>query len=186
MEKQDNFEEKLDRLEDYRENPEEKLDTICDILDKLTLDTLFLMEKEIEMKLNVENSMCQGESHLAKARYIMGQNNVSSIQLPTENTPEFSAALKVHSEESSQVLGGKSYDLVAIKKTEDQSVVDPMRWFGLLVPLNLSHAQTMFKQALQWTVQAANVQSQLTDMMKILCGLKQFKSQYKDELVMTK
>ncbi|KAJ8928792.1 hypothetical protein NQ314_018591 [Rhamnusium bicolor] len=139
----------------------EDLDKICNTLDKLTLDALSLMEEEILLKLNVENAMCGGESHLAKARYIMGQNSVSCLQLPTENSPEFSAVAKVYASEDDKLFGEKSYELQLTKKTEDESVQDPVRWFGVLVPQNLNYAQNMFRQALQWAVQAVNVQTQL-------------------------
>ncbi|KAG5858454.1 hypothetical protein JTB14_026454 [Gonioctena quinquepunctata] len=154
--------------------PAEDMDKICNTLDKLTLDALLLMQEEIHLKLNVENAMCGGESHLAKARYIMGQNNVSDLQLPTDNSPEFAAAVKVirNIEEHSQE---KSYDLMLIKKTDDETVQEPLRWFGVLVPQNLNHAQNMFRQALQWSVQAVNVQAKLQDTICTIHQLKDIK-----------
>ena len=47
----------------------EDLDKICQTLDKLTLDALTLMQEEIQLKINAENAMIGGESHLAKTRY---------------------------------------------------------------------------------------------------------------------
>lgn len=47
------------------------LDKICNTLDILTLETLdalTLMQEEIELKINAENAMIGGETHLAKTR----------------------------------------------------------------------------------------------------------------------
>lgn len=44
------------------------LDKICNVLDKLTLDALTLMQEEIDLKLTAENAMIGGETHLAKTR----------------------------------------------------------------------------------------------------------------------
>lgn len=46
----------------------EHLDQICTTLDKLTLDALTLMQEEIDLKINAENAMIGGETHLAKTR----------------------------------------------------------------------------------------------------------------------
>ncbi|XP_044253059.1 coiled-coil domain-containing protein 115-like [Tribolium madens] len=148
------------------------IDRICCVLDKLTLDALTLMEEDIQIKLNVENAMCGGETHLAKSRYILGQNSVSSLQLPTENSPEFDALTRVHLEESDESLGEKSRELEVTKK-EDQ--IDPVRWFGYLVPQDLFHAQNMFKQALQWIIRGVNVQTRLIETCNTIEQLKVLK-----------
>ncbi|XP_018570891.1 coiled-coil domain-containing protein 115-like [Anoplophora glabripennis] len=153
----------------------EDLDRICDTLDKLTLDALTLMEEKIKLTLNTENAMCGGEAHLAKARYIMGQNNVSSLQLPTENSPDFMAVAKVYSNEEEKLFGQTSYELHLTQKSEE-TVQDPIRWFGILVPQNLNYAQNMFRQALQWAVQAVNVQTQLKETIEKIYQLKEVKT----------
>ncbi|CAG9859450.1 unnamed protein product [Phyllotreta striolata] len=152
----------------------EDLDKICETLDKLTLDALFLVQEEIDLKLNVENAMSGGEAHLAKTRYIIGQNNVSALQLPTENSAEFSSVIKVEGSES--LLGANTYTLREIKKSEDETVQEPLRWFGFLVPQNLNFAQKMFRQALQWSVQAVNTQNQLQRVLHSISSLKEVKS----------
>ncbi|KAJ8972691.1 hypothetical protein NQ317_001712 [Molorchus minor] len=154
----------------------EDLDRICTTLDKLTLDSLSLIEEEIQLKLILENSMCEGETHLAKARYIMGHKNVSALQLPTENSPEFSASIQTLSNEDEKLYGQKSFEICSIKKDEDKSVHDPIKWFGILVPQNLNYAQNMFKQALQWAIQAINVQTQLRETLIAIGQLKKVKA----------
>lgn len=153
----------------------EDVDKICTILDKLTLDALLLIEEEIQTKLNIENAMSLGETNLAKARYIMGQNKVSTIQLPTENSPEFTAAVKVYPNESDKLFNNKSYEIQPTEKSEN--VQDPIKWFGVLVPQTLTQAQKMFRQALQWTVKAVNVQTELHETMETMNKLKCVKLQ---------
>ncbi|RZC40845.1 hypothetical protein BDFB_013348 [Asbolus verrucosus] len=147
------------------------LNKICNVLDKLTLDALTLIEEEVQMKLNIENAMCGGEMHLAKSRYILGQNSVSSLQLPTENSPHFEATVTVHSEKD-ELIGEKTRYLEVVKR-EDQ--IDPVRWFGYLVPQDLYHAQTMFRQALQWVIRATNLQMQLIETCGTIEQLKELK-----------
>jgi hypothetical protein len=150
------------------------LDKICTLLDKLTLDALTLIEEEIQTKLNIENAMCGGETHLAKSRYILGQSSVSSLQLPTENSPDFEATTTVHSEEDEELFGAKLRHLEAEKKEEQ---TDPVRWFGYLVPQDLYHAQTMFRQALQWIIKCVNVQTRLVETCGKIGQLKELKSE---------
>lgn len=152
------------------------LDNICDTLDKLTLDALTLMEEKVKLALNTENAMCGGEAHLAKARYIMGHNNVSSLQLPTENSPDFTAVAKVYPNEDEKLFGETSYELHLTKKSDDETVQDPIRWFGVLVPQNVNYAQNMFRQALQWAVQAVNVQKQLRETIQKIYEIKGVKA----------
>nr|CAI5851949.1 unnamed protein product [Callosobruchus analis] len=154
---------------------------ICNILDKLTLDALHLIEEEVRLKLNLENAMIEGESHLAKSRYIMGQNKVSALQLPTEDSNEFSASIKVIEHDSDTLFDNPELQLKSVKKSEDESVQEPLRWFGVLVPQNLSRSQSMFKQALQWAVQAVNIQTRLTETMNKIGALKEAKEKAKLE-----
>ncbi|XP_028132979.1 coiled-coil domain-containing protein 115-like [Diabrotica virgifera virgifera] len=174
-ESEDDLEKVSDPDDDLDEvNEPQDWDKVCQTLDKLTLDSLLLVQEQIELKLNIENAMSGGESHLAKSRYILGHNNVSALQLPTENSPEFSSCLKV--EGSDTTLGRKSYELREIKKTEDETVQEPLRWFGVLVPQNLTFAQKMFRQALQWSIKSVNIQNQLLDTMQSISDLKELKN----------
>lgn len=156
------------------------LDRICTTLDKLTLDTLTLMEEHVQVKLNLENTMNDGILNLAKSRYILGHNNVSSLQLPTEDGQEFEAATVIHSQEN-KVLGYKMYDLEIMKKSDDSTKLqDPLKWFGVLVPQNLHTAQNRFRQALTWIGEIANIQERLDYNCKKLGQLRQLKPQLQE------
>lgn len=148
------------------------IDKICAVLDKLTLDALLLIEEQIQTKLNVEDAMSSGENNLAKARYIMGQNKVSAIQLPTENSPEFTAIVKVYNSKTEK-FDSESYEIHKSHETDD--VQEPTKWFGVLVPQNVTYAQKMYQQALQWAVKAVNIQSKLNQTMENVRKLKEIK-----------
>ncbi|XP_076259705.1 vacuolar ATPase assembly protein VMA22 [Rhynchophorus ferrugineus] len=150
----------------------EDIDNICATLDKLTIDSLILMQEEIELKLIAENAMIGGETHLAKSRYILGQNNVSSIQLPTENSPEFRALTTI--DLSIDEFGLHQFSLES-KKPDNENYINPIKWFGYLTPQNLSFAQNLYRQALQWIIQAANIQCKLKETCKQINQLKQIK-----------
>lgn len=140
------------------------------------IDSLTLMEQQIQAKVELEKVMGDGESHLAKARYIMGQNSVSALQLPTENSNEFEAVSIVNSSENEIGLSEKSLALEVRKDSMENEHTNPIRWFGVLVPQNLHYAQTKFKQALWWAVKAANVQLQLDGVLNSISQLQLLKS----------
>ena len=141
-----------------------ELQKVCLLLDKLCLEAFILMEQHIETKINLERCMCDGETYLAKSRYIMGQNKVSALQLPTEDSPEINASAVIHSEKDDTVYGQKLFDLeLKNSKDPDYHSQNPLRWFGILVPQDLHNAQTKYKQALAWCVQSANVQTKLNE-----------------------
>lgn len=70
---------------------------ICKELDDLMIHALDLMEEQIKCKLKLQDSVKSSCLNLAKARYIMGHNSISSLQLPTEESTEFAALRTVAS-----------------------------------------------------------------------------------------
>lgn len=105
-------------------------------------------------------------------RYILGHNSVSNLQLPTENSPEFNALMVVHT--SSDEYGLKQFDLES-RKPESEKYINPIKWFGYLAPQNLHFAQNLYRQALQWIIQAANIQTRLRETCIQIKQLKQLK-----------
>ncbi|GBP38900.1 Coiled-coil domain-containing protein 115 [Eumeta japonica] len=156
---------------------EEKLDkndpqygAVCELLDKLTLKQLVLMEEKMRCELNIESSINSGSIHLAKSRYIMGHKSVSATQLPTENSPDFSASIICETEDEDGVQQLKVSD----NDAEDK--VNPIKWFGVLVPQNLHRAQAIFHNAINYIVECVNVQKQLDDVIYNIHLLKRYKS----------
>lgn len=68
---------------------------VCRELDDLMIHALDLMEEQIKCKLQLQETMKSSCLNLAKARYIMGHNSISSLQLPTEESAEIAAQRKV-------------------------------------------------------------------------------------------
>lgn len=142
---------------------------VCELMDKLILRQLYLMEEKLTCELNIESSINNGSIHLAKSRYIMGQSSVSTAKLPMESSPEFAASTKC---ETTDDDGMKQLKL--IENTEN--TVNPIRWFGVLVPQNLHKAQSIFQNAVNFVVECVNVQLQLYENMKSMEALRKYKS----------
>lgn len=66
-------------------NDVQDYESICSELDRLSVLMLDAMKEYVDCKVMLENYIKTGSLHLAKARYIMGNKNVSSLQLPTED-----------------------------------------------------------------------------------------------------
>lgn len=144
-------------------------DTVCDLLDKLVLQQLHLMEEKMACELNIERSINNGSIHLAKSRYIMGQSSVSKERLPTESSPEFPASVTCESTQEDNVSQLK------VIETEDSSV-NPLHWFGVLVPQNLHKAKSIFQNTINFIVECVNVQLQMLENMKNIEALKYYKN----------
>lgn len=97
------------------------LKDICQELDTLSLRILRLMEDLIQCKLNIEKAMKNGSLDLAKARYIMGNTNVSAIKLPTEESSEICALATVtRTNDESSNLNNITFHLNRISPQEKQ------------------------------------------------------------------
>ncbi|PNF27683.1 Coiled-coil domain-containing protein 115 [Cryptotermes secundus] len=84
---------------------------VCKELDYLMIHALDLMEEQIKCKLKLQETMKSGCLNLAKARYIMGHNNISSLQLPTEDSAEIAAQRTV----ASSVETKKNFEYMVFK-----------------------------------------------------------------------
>lgn len=119
-------------------------------------------------EMNIERNLNNGYIHLAKSRYIMGQNSVSKERLPTDNSPEFSALTTCETIEEDN---SKQLKLVV----KDVSNINPIHWFGVLVPQNLHKAKGIFQNAVNFVVECVNIQLSLIETLKNIKMLKQYK-----------
>ncbi|XP_013186087.2 coiled-coil domain-containing protein 115 [Amyelois transitella] len=145
------------------------LEEVCELLDKLTLKQLHLMEEKMRSEINIESSINNGSINLAKSRYIMGQSSVSTARLPVDSSPEFAASTKCETKEED---GIKQLKVVE----NDKNTVNPLHWFGVLVPQNLHKAQSIFQNTINFVVECVNVQLQLYENLKTAEELKKYKS----------
>ncbi|KAM3961188.1 coiled-coil domain-containing protein 115-like [Aphomia sociella] len=149
------------------------VETVCDLLDKLVLRQLHLMEEKMICELNIESSINNGSIHLAKSRYIMGQSSVSTARLPVESSPEFSASTVCETMEEDGILQLK------VVENNNKNTVNPIRWFGVLVPQNLHKAQGIFQNTINFVVECVNVQLQLFENIGNIETLKKYLSSTK-------
>lgn len=145
------------------------MDTVCDLLDKTLLQQLHLMEEKMKYELIMESNIKHGSIHLAKSRYIMGQTSVSTTRLPVENSPEFSASTVC---EETVIDNNKQLQVV---ENNDSNTVNPLHWFGILVPQNLHEAKKVFRRTIDVVVDCVNLQLRLLENMKNMEALKQYK-----------
>ncbi|XP_050354903.1 coiled-coil domain-containing protein 115 [Nymphalis io] len=142
----------------------------CDLLDKLVLRQLHLMEDKICCELNVETSINNGSIHLAKSRYIMGQSSVSKERLPTESSAEFSASVTCDT-----IVEDNVKQLKIAKTDTSATLVNPLNWFGVLVPQNLHKARDIFQNTINFVIDCVNIQIQILENIKNIKMLKMYK-----------
>lgn len=138
-----------------------------DLLDKVILRQLDLLEQKIKCELNIESNVNNGSIHLAKSRYIMGQSSVSTTKLPTESSPDFSASIMCKTIEEDGMTKLKLYQ-------NKENTIVPLHWFGVLVPQNLHMAQKIFQTTLSYVVECSNIQLQLEENMKNINALRKY------------
>ncbi|XP_038207094.1 coiled-coil domain-containing protein 115-like [Zerene cesonia] len=149
-----------------------EMETINDLLDKMTLRQLHLMEDKMRSEVNIETSINNGCFHLAKSRYIMGQTSVSKERLPMEASAEFSASTQCETVEEDNT---KQFKIIE----NNSNTVNPMHWFGVLVPQNLHKAKSIFQNTLNFVVECANIQIQLLENLNNIMLLKSYKDAVK-------
>ncbi|CAG07373.1 unnamed protein product, partial [Tetraodon nigroviridis] len=99
----------------------------------------------------------QGWYSISKARYSMGNKQVSALQYASEMEP----LIHVHIQRKRQDKQGKkdmakkaackesfesAAEAVQHRKKEPNPWQDPLKWFGILVPQSLKQAQSSFTQ----------------------------------------
>uniref|UniRef100_A0A2A4J7U8 Vacuolar ATPase assembly protein VMA22 n=1 Tax=Heliothis virescens TaxID=7102 RepID=A0A2A4J7U8_HELVI len=139
-----------------------------ELLDKIIVKQLHLMEEKMRCELNIESSIKNGSIHLAKSRYIMGQSSVSTARLPTESSTDFSASTVCETTQEDGV------DQMKVVENDADNMVNPIRWFGVLVPQNMHKAQSIFQNTINFVVECVNVQLQLQRNSKLIETLKQY------------
>ncbi len=157
---------------------------IEDELDQIMMRILILMDQYIKCQKNIENHLRSGCLDLAKARYIVGNRNISALQLPGDDATGVTANFKVAESEMDEVTQFTSTDATEslenindgmenMTVNEDETKPkpmkyskDPLKWFGFLVPQNLRHSKTTFEKCLEIVVECANIQLQLQHNLK--------------------
>lgn len=143
-----------------------------EILDKLILEMFSLMEQQVQCKVNIERTTNEGQLFIAKARYTQGSHTIGTSQLPTENSAEFKALSKVSKESEDSCITGEQLTLETTKVDKESGFINPIQWFGVLVPRALYQAKDSFQKSLELAVEAANIQKQLQLVLGYICKIK--------------
>lgn len=139
-----------------------------ELQDKLLIDMLDLIEQSVKCKLHIEHSSNDGHLLVAKTRYCQGSQTVALSKLPTENSAEFNALRTVEkSNENDDQLQLKSNEI-----DKESGFVDPLKWFGILVPRSLQTAQQSFIKSLDYVIEAANIQFKLQKTIRNILALR--------------
>jgi hypothetical protein len=163
-------------------------ESISNELDELSARILDLMNQYIVCKTNIENHIRSGCLDLAKARYIKGNRNISSLQLPSEDAIGVTARYRVLSStndrDSVTTFEGVENEVedlteglenVSLADNDDSSskarrVIrfsnDPLKWFGILVPQDLRQSKKTFENCLEIVIECSNIQSELIHCMQ--------------------
>lgn len=120
------------------------------------------------------------KSHRIISRYAQGANSVSTHQLPGESDEgrEF-RALKTISKDSSD-LNAAVYSLEVHDVDKDSDYIDPINWFGILVPQSLKTARERYEKAIELVVELANIEHQLKVNYELLDKLKTIKVSFEN------
>jgi hypothetical protein len=152
---------------------------VCELLDKLLIQTLELIEQDVAIKVNIEKLTNEGYLLLAKTRYIQGQNTVSLANLPSEDGDEF-AALKTVTR-SSDEINTVQFELQQHEVSSETSHVDPLKWFGIIVPQSLKTAKDHFQKATELVIESANIEMKLKQNYRLFGKLKKIKASFEEE-----
>lgn len=144
--------------------------------DKLLLEMLDLIEQSVRCKIDIETTTNAGQLLLAKSRYIEGAQSVTKSRLPTENSTEFSA-LKTVTESQTTTFHSNQLVLNVRSVDKESGFIDPIRWFGVLVPRSLQLARDRFNRAVEMAVECANVQLKLNQIISFILLLQNKKVQ---------
>lgn len=127
--------------------------------DKLILELFDLIEQSVQCKRKIEITTNSGQLLLAKSRYIQGAQSAAVSKLPTENSNKFNALKQITTcDDATEDL---TLGLATHKVDKENGFIDPLRWFGVLVPRSLQTAQEHFDKALNYVVECANISLKL-------------------------
>lgn len=113
-------------------------------------------------------------------RYAAGANSVTASKLPAESDDghEFNALKTVLRGKTEFDAPEFALEVHAIDKEADY--VEPINWFGILVPQSLKTARDRFGKAIELVVESANVEQQLRKNYELLDKLKSIKLNFEN------
>lgn len=111
---------------------------------------------------------------------MQGPNTVSVSQLPAESDEgnEFKALKTISRLPTDQ--NAPEFELETHKVDKEADYVDPMNWFGILVPQSLKTARDRYEKAVELVIESANVEQRLKKNYQLFENLKRIKADFKE------
>jgi hypothetical protein len=126
------------------------MDSLCEQIDKLTINYLEEFGHLIACKQLLDDTIKQGYFNLSRARIIMGVNNLSRLQYSEKDPMIASTKISISS------------DPLSIEKHIDhEHSDDALKWFGLLSPKVLKQSQKSFQQTIDLALEACQRQENI-------------------------
>lgn len=116
-------------------------------------------------------------SHKLSFRFAQGQNSVSKAQLPAEDSRDFNALKTVARSDRDRPV---EFELESHKIDKESNHVEPINWFGILVPQSLKTARDRYDKSIEIVVEIANVEQKLKQNCQLLKKLRAIKVDFED------
>ncbi|XP_058059911.1 uncharacterized protein LOC131210650 [Anopheles bellator] len=149
-------------------------DDLCALLDKLLVNSLELIERDVRLSQEADRLISDGKLDLAHTRFTKGPNAVSVVQLPTEDYNPFRALSTVAVSPDEQGVPQLTLERHVVQASEER--IDPASWFGILRPPTLNSARDKFARSLDAIVERANVRATLSSYLNVFAMLNKRKS----------
>lgn len=113
-------------------------------------------------------------------RYDQGPNSVSIAQIPAESDdrPDIMPLKTIAHSRDSDELGSTQFSLESHSVDKNCGRVDPLKWFGILVPQSLKTAKERYDKSIELVIESSNVEQKLRKNMELIAKLKNIKSQF--------
>uniref|UniRef100_A0AAG5CYI7 Vacuolar ATPase assembly protein VMA22 n=1 Tax=Anopheles atroparvus TaxID=41427 RepID=A0AAG5CYI7_ANOAO len=156
--------------------PKHRAEELCELMDKLLINSLELVERDVQLSQDIERLTTDGQMDLAHTRFTKGPNAVSAVQLPAEDYKPFRAlrTLAVGPDESAGSIPHMALESHPVNAEEER--IDPASWFGILRPPTLNSAKEKFTRSLETIVERANVRVTLAHYLSMFATLNKQKS----------
>lgn len=112
------------------------------------------------------------------SRYAQGPQTVTMSQLPSEDGREFNALKTI--KRTNNEFDAPEFDLELHDVDKETDHVEPINWFGILVPQSLRTAQDRYEKAIELVVESANVEQRLKKNYQLIDKLKSIKVEFEN------
>lgn len=112
-------------------------------------------------------------------RYNQGSRSVSINQLPTEDDREF-YALKTVARVQDESSHSIQFELEKHSIDKESNHIEPLNWFGILIPQTLKTAKDRYEKAVELSVESANVRQRIVKNCDLIAKLRHIKKSFEN------